>query len=148
MRTGKLIGIAIRRKSRAPMESLIRVRISVEAGLEGDAKGAIPDHQVTIVFKEGWDAACTALGHALPWTTRRANLFVDGVSVPMSIGARVRVGPVILAVTDETRPCMVMERQATGLRAALMPEWRGGITCRVLEGGEVGLGDEVKIAAP
>jgi MOSC domain-containing protein YiiM len=142
---GKLIAIAIKRKPREPMELLERVEISLERGLEGDVRGAVPDHQVTIVFKDGWDAACEALGQVLPWTARRANLFVDGVSVPQAVGAQLRVGRVLLEVTDETQPCMVMEMQAKGLRAALMPEWRGGVTCRVLEGGPVKKGDTVEI---
>jgi len=32
-----------------------------------------------------------------------------------------------------------------GLRKALHPEWRGGVTCKVLEGGRVAIGDEVAI---
>jgi MOSC domain-containing protein YiiM len=144
-RKGKLIGIAIKRKQREPMEPLDSVTISVECGLDGDVKGAIPDHQVTIVFKDGWDAACAELGQELPWTARRANLFVDGVSVPQSMGARIRVGKVLLEVTEETQPCMVMELQAKGLRRALMPEWRGGVTCRVLEAGTVKTGNTVEI---
>jgi MOSC domain-containing protein YiiM len=142
---GKLIGIAIKRKPRDPMELLEQVPITIERGLDGDVKGAIPDHQVTIVFKESWDAACAALGRDVPWTARRANLFVDGVSVPQSIGAKLRIGPVLLEVTEETEPCLIMEKQAAGLRAALVPDWRGGVTCRVLEGGRVTKGDGVEI---
>jgi MOSC domain-containing protein YiiM len=142
---GRLIGIAIKRKPREPMELLERVEISLERGLEGDVRGAIPDHQVTIVFKDGWEAACADLGREVHWTARRANLFVDGVSVPKSVGAKVRLGRVLLEVTDETQPCMVMEMQAKGLRAALLPEWRGGVTCRVLESGTVKTGERVEI---
>jgi MOSC domain-containing protein YiiM len=142
---GKLIGIAIKRKPREPMELLERVDISLERGLDGDVRGAVHDHQVTIVFKDSWDAACKDLGQEVPWTARRANLFVDGVSVPQSIGARIRVGRVLLEVTEETQPCMVMEMQAKGLRRALMPEWRGGVTCRVLEAATVKKGEAVEI---
>jgi MOSC domain-containing protein YiiM len=31
--------------------------------------------------------------------------------------------------------------------SALAKDWRGGVTCRVLEGGPIGLGDEVEVLA-
>lgn len=142
---GKLIGIAIKRKPRQPMETFDKIDVSLERGLAGDARGAMAGRQVTVVFKDGWDATCEALGRVLPWTTRRANLFVDGLSVPQSVGARMRVGDVVLEVTEETAPCIVMERRVAGLRAAMRPEWRGGVTCSVIDGGTIALGDAVEI---
>jgi MOSC domain-containing protein YiiM len=38
-----------------------------------------------------------------------------------------------------------MERAFPGLRKALSPEWRGGVTCKVVAGGEVRAGDEVSV---
>ena len=38
-----------------------------------------------------------------------------------------------------------MEAAQPGLRAALQPEWRGGVTCRVLQSGTIQRGDAVKI---
>lgn len=142
---GKLIGIAIKRKPRQPMETFDRIEISLERGLAGDARGPLPGRQVTVVFKDGWNATCAALGRDLPWTTRRANLFVDGVSGPQTVGARIRVGDALLEVTEETAPCIVMERNVPGLRNAMRPEWRGGVTCAVIDGGEIALGDAVEI---
>ena len=49
------------------------------------------------------------------------------------------------SITDETDPCNRMEEQHAGLQAALGPDWRGGVTCRVVQGGEVTLGDQVRI---
>jgi MOSC domain-containing protein YiiM len=36
-----------------------------------------------------------------------------------------------------------MEEQCPGLRAALQPDWRGGVSCTVLQGGTVTIGDAV-----
>jgi MOSC domain-containing protein YiiM len=82
---------------------------------------------------------------ALPWTARRANLLVEGVALPKARGGQVRIGPVLIEVTYPTQPCARMEEAHAGLLKALHPDWRGGITARVLEGGTVRLGDPVSV---
>jgi MOSC domain-containing protein YiiM len=57
----------------------------------------------------------------------------------------VRVGPVVLEVTYPTTPCKRMDEARAGLLRALYPDWRGGITCRVVEGGAIALGDAVDV---
>ena len=150
-RPGRLIGIARRSAPRAPMEEIEEGRISLEAGLEGDHKGPkFPLRRITVLAREAWEAALAELDGAsgpvrLPWTARRANLLVEGVALPRARGGILRIGPVRLEVTYPTQPCRRMEEAHAGLLKALHPEWRGGITCRVLEGGDVRLGNEVEI---
>jgi MOSC domain-containing protein YiiM len=143
--TGNLIGIARHDKPRAPVEELTRARVTLEGGVEGDFRGSRQDHQVAIVFREDWDAACRDHGKTLPWTTRRANLLVEGVTGFKRIGARLRVGQVLLEVRGETEPCSRMDAQSPGLRVALQPDWRGGVLCQVLTPGEIALGDRVEV---
>ena len=55
----------------------------------------------------------------------------------------------MLEITYPTTPCKRMDEAREGLMRALYPEWRGGVTCRVLEGGCVSLGDHVAgLASP
>ena len=145
--SGRLIGIARRDKSRAPMQTAESATVTVAAGLAGDCKGAkFPERQITVLSREDWEAALATLGNpGLSWTTRRANLFVEGVRLPRGPGSRMRVGQVLLEITGQTSPCDVMERAFPGLRKALSPEWRGGVTCKVVAGGEVRAGDEVSV---
>ena len=144
---GTIIGIARRAAHRAPMETLEASQITVEAGLEGDSRGAkYPDRQITIMSREAWEAALADVERPdLPWTTRRANLLVEGVELPRAAGGVVRIGSVILDITGETNPCARMDEACPGLLKALHPDWRGGVTCSVVEGGPIALGDTVEV---
>jgi MOSC domain-containing protein YiiM len=133
------------------MRLVEQVTITAGAGLDGDHKGGkFPRRGVTMLAREAWAEAIAALGDLagevpLPWTTRRANLLVEGVALPRAAGALLRVGPVLLEVTAQTVPCARMDEAHPGLRKALSPDWRGGVTCRVLEGGLVAIGGEVAV---
>jgi MOSC domain-containing protein YiiM len=148
---GRLIGIARRAARRAPMETVDSVEISLEAGVAGDHKGAkFKRRAVTVLAREAWQAALVDLDaggqtEPLEWTARRANLLVEGVRLPRAIGAALRIGQVLLEVTYPTTPCSRMDEARAGLKKALYPEWRGGVTCKVLEGGHVAVGDDVEV---
>ena len=145
MIAGRVLAIARRNRTRAPMETLDSTTITVAAGIDGDCRGALPKRQVTLLTREGWEAACAALGEDLPWTTRRANILVEGLALAATEGSIVHIGDVALRITGETDPCTRMEEQATGLREALAPEWRGGVTCEVTQGGAIAVGDVARL---
>jgi len=69
---------------------------------------------------------------------------VEGIELPRVAGARLRIGGAVLEVSCETDPCERMDSQHPGLREALTPDWRGGVSCRVLEAGEIATGDAVE----
>lgn len=138
-----LLGIAIKRVKRAPMELLPQVQLSAACGLEGDYRGAPGKRQVTLLSLAAWQRACAELGVALPWQTRRANLLVDDLPLHETTGALITLGAAVLEVTGETDPCERMEAAHPGLFAALAPQWRGGVTCRVVEGGLLAVGMDV-----
>jgi MOSC domain-containing protein YiiM len=149
---GKLIGIARRSGVRLPMEELPSGAITVDRGLDGDHKGPkFPRRRITVLAREAWDEALAELSRReetevrLPWTVRRANLLFEGVRLPRARGGIIQIGPVRLEITNETNPCGRMDEAFPGLLKALHPEWRGGVTCKVLEGGIVTLGDEVEL---
>jgi len=142
---GRLLGIACAPKRRARLIEREESEVRTAGGIAGDVRGAKSGRQVTVLFREGWEAACAELGVRLPWVTRRANLFIEGIAVPRE-GGRLIVGELVLEVTQETQPCQVMEAAHRGLRRALTPEWRGGVCCRVIKGGTIRVGDQVDSA--
>jgi MOSC domain-containing protein YiiM len=113
-----------------------------ERGIEGERRVGV--RQVTLLARESWEAACKDLRTPLPWTTRRANLLVEGVPFVNSVGRWLRVGEAVLEVIEESAPCERMERLHPGLGATLVKDWRGGIACKVVIGGDVKVGDAVK----
>ena len=127
------------------MELLEETTITVEAGVDGDARGRLRGRQVTVLCQESWDAACRDLGREVPWTTRRANILVEGLDLGDSVGKTLVIGEATFAITGETDPCQRMDEQAQGLTAALTPNWRGGVTCRVTRSGAVKVGDGVEL---
>ena len=55
------------------------------------------------------------------------------------------IGDVRLEVTVEVEPCNRMEEASPGLQAAMRPDWRGGVGCRVIAGGDIAIGDAIWI---
>lgn len=151
MRAGKLGGIARHGRPKGPIETIDHVAITLEGGIQGDYRGVIKPggkgrRQVTLIERGDWAAAMAAVGHDLPWYERRANLLVDGLDLPQVPGATIRIGTaVVLLVTRECNPCHRMEALAEGLKAALTPDWRGGVCTRVLAGGRIAVDDEIRI---
>lgn len=151
---GTIAGIARHARAKAPMEVIDHVEITIEAGLQGDFRGYVKPggkgrRQVTLLERADWDAATAEVGADIPWYERRANLLVDGFDLPQIPGTRLRIGAdVVLEVTRHTDPCERMEALAPGLFAALSPDWRGGACTRVLMGGRIAVGDEIRIDKP
>lgn len=141
---GVVRGIAIRRGQGLPMLLLEQTEIVADRGLMQDAR-ASRDRGVTMISARQWDEVASELNTELPWHTRRANLLIDGPnSMAAWAGRIVEIGPVRLLITGETRPCAEMDRQFAGLRAALVSDWRGGVTARVLAGGRISIGDALQ----
>ena len=139
--------IAIKNRPRVAMQSIDSAEVTVNNGILGDFRGSQLGRQITILSESAWQKACAEVDADLAWTTRRANLLIDGVEFDQSyIGKTVRIGEVELLVTEETNPCSFMDAQHQGLTAALTPEWRGGICCNVVKPGHIKIGDRVEFA--
>ena len=61
------------------------------------------------------------------------------------MGGVLRIGPLHLEVTGQTYPCQRMNEACAGLLSALAKDWRGGVTARVIEGGDIAMGDTVEV---
>lgn len=145
---GRLAGIAVRPERRAAVRELREAEVVAGRGLAGDHYHRGGRRQLTVLTREGWEAACAQVGGALPWTARRANLLIEGLELDRRVGHRLCIGEVALEITGQTSPCRRMEEVFPGLLRALSPHWRGGVTCRVLRGGRLVVGAAVALDDP
>jgi MOSC domain-containing protein YiiM len=135
------------------MRQVETARLTPEAGIDGDHKGAkFKTRQVTLLSAGDWADALADLDPAkgptdLPWTARRANFLVDGLALPAASGAELAIGRIRIEVTRPTFPCTRMLEAHADLMRALAKAWRGGVCGRVVAGGEIALGDTVTIVA-
>jgi MOSC domain-containing protein YiiM len=143
---GKLIGIAGKEKKGAEMVVFAAAKVSFNHGIGDDYCGAIGgDRQVTIMTVESWEAVCKELDRKLHWTMRRANLIIEGVDLENSTGNRLKIGNFYIEITGELTPCGLMDKQQPGLKQALSPNWRGGVTGKVISEGNANEGDLITL---
>lgn len=122
-------------------------------GVDGDGRGAIASgksdrRQISLIEAESWAAALAEIDRTLAWQDRRANLLIEGQRLPREAGRIIAIGPSLrIETTGECDPCSRMDDIASGLKAALLPDWRGGVLGRVIADGEIALGDDVRIEA-
>lgn len=149
---GRLAGIARHGRPKGPMETVERASVTATEGVHGDFRGGLAStkpnrrRQVSLIEAECVAAAFAAAGTALDWSDCRRNLLVRGLRLPREEGTRVRIGDsLVLEITCECDPCERMDALHEGLRAALTPDWRGGFLGRVVEDGEIAVGDEIRV---
>lgn len=141
----RLLGIAVKPRRKGEISLHDEAMLNIHSGIIGDWRGKPGKRQITLMSLVDWRSACKALGVELPWQTRRANLLVDTLPLRQSTGSRIMLGEALLEVTGETDPCERMEEACPGLFEALKPDWRGGVTCRVIAGGVIRVGMEVAL---
>lgn len=141
---GTVLGIALRCKDKGQMREVTEVVGVENGGLEGDLASR-PDRGVTLIASEQWKQAIDELGVDLPWYTRRANILVSSDGLGALIGKNIQIGEIEVRISDETRPCELMDRLEPGLKNVLKPDCRGGVNGRIVKSGRVRVGDEIRI---
>ena len=133
--------------SRLPMRSVSSVTVEAGAGIVGDRYHGSKHRQVSVQSLSALAAAAELFGAEIePGLTRR-NITVTAGDVPRQPGALVRIGPVLLEVVRVAAPCKLLD-DTIGRGAQEALRHRGGSICRVLEGGEVAVGDAVSFDPP
>lgn len=142
--TGTVRGMAYRPAGGAAMMEVQHGRAAAAGWLEGDPHKS-PRRGLTLLSAESWAEVCHELGVTLPWYTRRANLLIEGIDLPSTIGREITIGDVRLRIHAETRPCGVMDQAHQGLKNTLAQHGRGGVYGEVLRGGDIRVGDCVRL---
>jgi len=146
MRPGRVAWIGVRPARHAPMLTPDAATLIAASGIAGDRYRTSRDgaRQVTLIAAEDLAAIAAFLGRdrLAPDTVRR-NLLTRGVNLVALKGQRFRVGAALLEGTGDCAPCSKIE-QALGEGGYNAMRGHGGLTARVIEGGEVRIGDPIE----
>jgi MOSC domain-containing protein YiiM len=146
VRPGRLLWIGLRTARKGPVVAVAQARLSPEEGLAGDRYGgrAGGKRQVTLAAQEDLDAIASYLGlEAVSPLVLRRNLVTAGINLLALKGRQVRLGGVVLEITGECHPCSRME-ETLGPGGYNAVRGHGGLTARVLQAGEIRLGDAIE----
>ena len=141
---GSVLALALRPVKSQSVIVQDTLELSPQAGVIGD-HGTSRHRQVSLLDEDSWNAACIEVDEALNWTTRRSNVLVSGLDLQNLVGSQIRLGSALVEVMGEVVPCHVMDAAKKGLKDALKPDWRGGVYGRVIESGQVHVGDKITV---
>ena len=140
---GRLELILVRPERRAPPVRVDAVRALPGRGLEGDhrsARSSTSARQVTLIQAEHLPVIAALSGaEATPEQLRR-NLVVSGINLLALKGRRFRIGSAMFEGAGLCHPCSRMEA-AFGPGGYNAVRGHGGLLARVLEQGEIRVGD-------
>ena len=141
---GVVLALAIRPTEGADMREVERLELDTKRGVVGDY-GRHPRRQVTLLDETAWKAAATEAGDSShPWTSRRANILVQGLDLRSLVGQIITLGTSRVKVLGEVVPCYKMNESLDGLEEALSRDWRGGVYCKVIQSGSLRLEHEIE----
>ena len=146
MRPGKLSWIGLRPSREMPMLAPNSATLISGRGVKGDHYDTRQNgpRQVTLIAIEDMAAMASFLGKEdiAPELLRR-NFVTKGINLIALKGRRFRIGPTLLEGSGECVPCSRMDANLGpgGFNAV---RGRGGITARVIEGGEVHVGNVIE----
>ena len=141
---GTVLALALRPVKSQAIIAQETLELSPQAGVIGDY-GTSRRRQVSLLDEAAWKAACIEVGEELDWTTRRSNVLVSGLDLQILVGSQIRLGSALVEVMGEVVPCHVMDAAKKGLKPALKLEWRGGVYGRVIESGQVHVGNKITL---
>ncbi len=146
---GRVEWIGLRPLRKAPVEVVVEAEVITDSHLLGDHVRPKPGgkRQVTLIQHEHLASVAGFLGLPAPVDPARLrrNLVVSGLNLLALKGRRIQVGEtVVLEITGECHPCSRMEEEL-GPGGYNAMRGHGGLTARIIHGGTVRVGDEVRV---
>ena len=145
---GRLEWIGLRPERMADLQSVSEAVVIAARGLHGDHNvtgRAGSKRQVTLIQYEHLLAVAGLLHRErVPPDVVRRNLVVSGINLLALKGKSFRVGEVLLEFSGPCEPCSRME-WVLGPGGFNAMRGHGGITAKVIEGGTIRVGDDVRI---
>ena len=118
-------------------------------GLVGDKAGQKPggNRQITLFQHEYLAVIASLLNKkSVQPVQLRRNIVVSGINLAILKGKQVKIHDAIIEITGNCAPCAKMEH-VLGFGGFNAMRNHGGVTAKVIRGGIISLGDEVKVLA-
>ncbi|WP_439108192.1 MOSC domain-containing protein [Congregibacter sp.] len=151
LKLGKLEWIGLRSARKAPLTEVDSVLAIASRGLDGDHrvdKTPGSGRQVTLISREFIEQTEHFLGTgAIDPATLRRNLVVSGINLHALRHQRFAIGDALFEASALCHPCSRME-MALGKGGVAAMLGHGGLCCKILKGGVITLGDEVRVEVP
>ncbi|WP_135819983.1 MOSC domain-containing protein [Halostella litorea] len=150
---GRVRAIHVAPEQGAEPEPVEEVEAVADSGLRGDryfdAEGTFANRDggdLTLIEGEALAAVERDYGIELAPGVHRRNVTTEGVRLNHFVDRQFRVGDVVCRGTELCEPCSYLERhlEKQGVREALVH--RGGLRCRIVDGGTLRVGDGVGAA--
>ena len=139
---GRLEAIWVKRARGGKMDPVAAATLD-QGGLVGNANRSYR-RALTLIEQETFVRLRGELGDDVAPVMRRANFMLAGIRLEQTRGRLLAIGPCVLRIGGETRPCNLMDETFPGLQAALDPGWGGGAFATVARPGEIAVGDAVR----
>ncbi len=142
---GKVLAVCKSDARGTAKQNVEKARFTPGWGLEGDAHGGDWHRQVSLLSADKVEAFNQRGANAAPGAFGE-NLVVQGIDfAALPVGARLRCGGVLLELTQRGKACHNHCEIYHRMGDCIMP--REGVFARVLEGGEIAVGDEMRAEA-
>jgi MOSC domain-containing protein YiiM len=138
-----VVAIHVAPGSRLPMKSMATVTAEAGKGLVGDRYHGTRHRHVSVQSATALAEASDTYGAPIEPAGTRRNLTLSHGEVPRTPGERLRIGETLLEVVRVAAPCKLLD-DTLGRGAQEALRGRGGSIFRVLEGGEIRVGDVVR----
>lgn len=141
--------MGIRAQRREPLMVVDSIEVTEKRGILGDHySGQSGNRHVTLIQAEHLPVVAALTGRDVldPALVRR-NIVVSGINLLSLKDQKVQIGSTVLQITGQCHPCSKMET-ALGPGGYNAMRGHGGMTAKVLTGGEIRVGDEVIFVQP
>lgn len=140
-----VVAITIAPGRRLATKSVESVYAEAGKGLVGDRYHGARHRQVSLQSAEQLAQAAELLGREIAPAGTRRNLTISAGVVPTAPGTLIRIGEVLLEVVRVAAPCKLLDDDLGAGAMASLRHGRAGAVCRVLESGEIRLGQPVEL---
>ncbi len=150
---GVVTSLHVAERMSQPMLSPDRIEAIPGCGIRGDrymlgtgtySKKPEPGRQITLIEAEVLEWLAAAHGIVVAPQECRRNVVTRGIALAPLVGREIEVGTVLLRAHRITQPCRYLEKllNQPGLYQAMWD--KGGISCEILRGGIIQIGDPVR----